>query len=214
MKLKLLLRQLSVSAPRMTVRRHVPWPLRFAAQAALVLMLAGAGVWGWLSLTHDAELQRQALLSRVQDVQAKLAAETAQREQAVALAGAAEARLRVERTALERLAAQVRSLEGENAHLKADLTYLESLLPAGRSEGPIAIRRLEVQPDAKPGHLRYRALLTQDARADKDFEGTFQLVLTLSGPAKANLLTLPSENETLGYRVSFRRFRRVEGIVE
>jgi len=37
----------------------------------------------------------------------------------------------MEQTAAERLAAQVRTLEVENARLKADLAYLESLLPAG-----------------------------------------------------------------------------------
>jgi hypothetical protein len=219
-KLKLLFRRLSVSAPKMTVRSHVPWPFRFALQAVLVLLVAGIGLWAWLTLTQDAELARQTLLARLQVVESRLAAETSERERAVAQAGAAEARLRVEQTALERLAAEVRTLESESARLKADLTYLESLLPAGESEGPIAIRRLDVQPDAKPGYLRYRALLTQDARAEKDFEGTFQLVVLLAvgneggTPTQGSTLTLPSEDETLGYRVGFRRFQRVEGIVE
>ena len=214
MKLKLLFRRLSVSAPKMTVRSHVPWPLRFALQALMVLLVAAVALWGWLSLTEDAELARQTLLVRLQVVESRLAAETSERERAVAQAGAAEARLRVERTALERLAAQVRTLESESARLKADLTYLESLLPAGESEGPIAIRRLDVQPDAKPAHLRYRALLTQDARADKDFEGTFQLVVALVRGEQGSTVVLPSEDEALGFRVSFRRFQRVEGIVE
>jgi len=54
MRWKLLRRRLSVSAPRMIVRSHLPWPLRWAVAALalwlrapfLLVVLLGAGAAG------------------------------------------------------------------------------------------------------------------------------------------------------------------------
>jgi len=218
-KLKLLARRLSVSAPKMSVRRHVPWPLRLMAVAAVFVIGAGGALWAWHGLAGDALFDRGARADRVAQLELALAAESAERQRLSALATSADSQLKVERSAGEQLAAQLKSLESENARLKADLTYLETLLPAGASEGVIAIRRFEVQRDAQPGQLRYRALLTQDARADKDFEGALQLLVSTESEGRKSTLTWPAAAAQTpgtipGLKVSFRRYQRVEGVFE
>jgi hypothetical protein len=203
----------------MSVRRHVPWPLRVAALAAVVVVCSGAALWAWKGVIEDASDEHSALTTRIAELERTLAAEITERQRASALANAADSQLKVERSAGEQLATQVKTLETENARLKADLTYLESLLPAGTSEGVIAIRRFEVQRDAQQGQLRYRALLTQDTRSDKDFEGTLQLVVSTESAGRKATITVP-EPTTDGtgkserIRVSFRRYLRVEGLFE
>ena len=222
-KLKLLARSLSsVGAPKMTVRRHVPWPLRAASFAALMVLGACAALWLWHTLVSDALFERQALQEKLALVEQRLGVESAERrresaerQRLSALANAADSRLKMEQTAAERLAAQVRTLEVENAGLKADLAYLESLLPAGGSEGVIAVRRFEVQADAQPGRMRYRALLMQGGRSEGDFEGSVQLLVLLESEGRRTTVTVPDPADSDGrVKVSLRRHQRIEGSFE
>ncbi len=210
---------MSVSAPKMSVRRHVPWPLRAAAFAAILVLAAGAAMWAWHGPIEDALVERRSLGARIAQLEQALAAETAEGQRLSALVNATDSKLKVERSAGEQLATQVKTLEVENARLKADLTYLETLLPVGASEGVIAIRRFEVQRAAQGGQLRYRALLTLDARSEKDFEGTLQLLVSTESGGRKATLTVPAatadaSGRTEGIKISFRRYQRVEGIFE
>ena len=56
----------------------------------------------------------------------------------------------IERAAHKQLAAQVKALEAENARLKEDLAFFDSLLPAGTGSEGISIRRLEDRVDWRP----------------------------------------------------------------
>ena len=206
----------------MTVRRHVPWPLRAASFAALLVLGASAAIWLWHTLVGDAPFERQALQEQLALVEQRLGVENAQRQREAAelqrlspLVNAADSRVRIEQTAAERLTAQVRTLEVENARLKSDLAYLESLLPAGESEGVIAVRRLEVEADAQPGRMRYRALLMQGGRSDGDFEVSLQLLVLLESEGRRTILMVPdpADGEALA-KVSLRRHQRVEGSFE
>jgi hypothetical protein len=233
-KLRLLARQLTVSAPRMTVRRHVPWPLRLAPVTLAVVAGALGAFALWQALFGRAEEERGALQAQVEQMRRQLGEESAQRQRLAGVADAADSQLKVERTAAERLAAQVRTLESENARLKADLAYLESLLPAGAAEGIVAIRRFEVEPDPASGQLRYRALLTQGGRPERDFEGSMQLLVSAVDNGKPVTLAVappggagggvaavvsasggagPAAGAAAGERtrLQFRRYLRMEG---
>jgi len=228
-KLKLLARRLSVSAPKMTVRRHVPWPLRAASFAALLVLGAAAALGLWHALVSDSLFERQALQEKLALIEQRIGVENAERQREIAerqresaelqrlsaQINAADSRLKMEQTAVERMAAQVRTLEAENARLKADLAYLESLLPAGESEGVIAVRRFEVQADAQPGRMRYRALLMQGGRSEKDFEGSLQLLVLFESEGRRTTVLVPdpADGEALA-RVSLRRHQRIEGSFE
>ena len=47
MRWKLLRRRLSISAPRVIVRSHLPWPLRWAAVAVVLGFSAAAALWAF-----------------------------------------------------------------------------------------------------------------------------------------------------------------------
>lgn len=210
-RLKSILQQLSVAAPRMTVRRHVAWPVRLAPYLA-------AGLLGVAATLLYVRASGSDLPSNAADgweasrlASQQLAAEVRERERLTALANAADARLLIEQTAVEQLTRQLKSLEGENARLKSDLVYLESLLPSSDSEGLVAVRRFEVTRPAASDRLEYRALLMQGGRTAREFTGSVQFHVELMVDGKPRMLVLPGGGDSGRMRLTFQRVRRLEG---
>ena len=160
MRWKLLRRRLSVSSPRMTVRSHLPWPLRWAVAALALGFSAALALWafefgkGIAGLDVDAKQE----LARLRIEVDRLRAEN---ERASSVANTAESLLKTERAAQEKLAQSVRELEKEALELRTNLAFFERLLPA-RAEG-LAIRALRVDTDL-PGRLRFQMLVMQSGK--------------------------------------------------
>lgn len=202
----------------MTVRRHVPWHARLAVLAAAAGLGAGltALAFWLLQPTISAALsQREHRDAEVAALSAQLAHESAERSRLAGLVSTTDSQALVDRAANEQLAQQLKRLEAENAELKSDLAYLESLLQAGDdAKGPIAIRRFEVEADQASRQMRYRALLTQNGRDVRQFTGSLQLLLTVVGNGRTRTLLWPDEApaDARGrMKVSFQRHLRVEG---
>jgi len=143
MRWKLLRRRLSVSAPRMIVRSHLPWPLRWAFVALVLGFSAALALWAFefgkeiagldrRSRTELAELRAQVMNLRDQNGRFRAVADTA------------DSLVKTERAAQERLAQQVRQLEADKLALQADLGFFEDLLPMA-GEG-LQIRGLQAGP--------------------------------------------------------------------
>ena len=126
-----------------------------------------------------------------------------------------DSRLQIERTAQGQLAKQVKVLEEENARLKEELAFFESLVPGERKEDRLTIHRFKVEPNGMPGEYRYRMLVYQGtARESHEFQGSVQLVVTLQRESKNVIVTLPEGRGASdpNYKLSFRRVQRVEGL--
>jgi hypothetical protein len=190
MKFRLLRRRLSVSAPRMIVRSHLPWPLRWAVVAFALGFCAALALWAFEFGKEIAGLDRGAR-QELAELRAQVLSTAAERERAVSVANAAESMLRAERATQERLAAQLKQLESENLSLKADLGFFEKLLPTGDDD--LAIRGLQVEP-RMPGELRLQVLVMRPGRNTGEFSGRVQV--TLSGTLEGRAWSLePAENQ-------------------
>jgi hypothetical protein len=206
MRWKLLRRRLSVSAPRMTVRRQLPWPLRWAIAALVLGFSAALALWAFEFGKDIAGLDRDAKaeLARLRDEVGQLRSDS---DKARSVADTSGSLLKAERTTLERLAQQVRQLENENLSLKADLGFFERLLPTNGSDG-LTIRGL--QADLKsPGQLRYQLLVMQGGKIAAEFAGHYDL--TLIGTVDGHPWNLPAAGGAQTLRV--RQYARVEGLV-
>lgn len=174
MRWKLLRRRLSISAPRMIVRSHLPWPLRWAAIALVLGFSAALALWafefgkGIAGLDTDA----QAELANLRVEVAQLRAE---RERALSVANTAESLLKAERAAQEKLGQQIRQIEADNLALKNDLGFFERLFPAPDGEG-VAIRGLQARA-LDGGKVHYQLLLMQSGKNLPDFKGRFEVIL-------------------------------------
>lgn len=223
MKLRLFARRMGVSAPKMTVTRHVSLPMR----VALVALAAGIGavsaIWAWQALFGNAEAEKQQLQESLVQTKAELSKEKAERERLTEIANKADSQIKMEKSASEQLGKQVKTLESDNAKLLSDIAYLESLLPADSAAGSVAIRRFSVDRDpvgvaqGSMQQLRYKALVMQGGRDQKEFAGVLQLVATGSLNGKPMTLTLPEQGSPEvkeRMKIAFKRYQRVEGVFD
>lgn len=216
MKWKLLLRNLSVSAPRVAVRSQLPWPLR---AVVLFVLLSLATAAGFALYEYGRKLSgpdRDELISELEQARERLAQAVAERDRNAAAAVQWESRASVDRSAQQQVQQQLKALEGENARLKADLAFFESLLPAQTNAKGILIRSFRVQPDAEPNSLRYRLLVQQSGRPARDFVGEVSLTVSLQHDGRASVLQLPDPSMPGAGPVAlaFRHYQRVEGTFE
>jgi len=211
--IRTLQRKFGISAPRVAVRTHIAWYWRWLGYVALGAFVVGVG---WTTYDYGMELAgfRQ---SEAAQALARLNGEIRQRDARIlelrSQVAAAERQMQIERATYGDLAKQVKSLAEENAVLREDLGFFQSLMAAGGKEGALSINRFRVQPEALPGEYRYRLLLVQNGQRVKEFQGTLQFVLNLEQGDRKFVLTLPQEGEpnTKEYQVSFKFFQRVEG---
>ena len=213
MKFKLLLRRLSISAPRMTVKTRRPWPF------TLLLLVSAIGLGGAVALwTYDlgrefAGVKRLPTADAL-SYQTQLQKIAAERDQLSTTVNSAESQLTIERVAKQQLAAQVKGLETENTKLKEDLAFFESLLPTDTGTQDVAVRRLTIDV-VGPNQLRYRMLLMQGGRGKTDFSGNLELALTTVQAGRSAVILYPRgiDSNREKFRLQFRHYQRIEGIL-
>lgn len=211
--IRALQRKFGISAPRVDVRTHVAWYWRWLGYLVLGGLVFGVG---WTTYDYGMELAgfRQSEAARAL---ARLNEEIGRREGQIAelrsQVATSERQMQIERATYGDLARQVKTLSEENAALREDLAFFQSLMTAGGKEGAVSINRFRVQPEALPGEYRYRLLLVQNGQRVKEFQGTLQFVLNLEQGERKFVITLPPEGEknVKDYQVNFKFFQRVEG---
>lgn len=203
MRWKLFRRRMSISAPRMIVRSHLPWPVRWAVLALAFGFSAALALWAFEFGKDIAGLERGAKDELVQ-LRSEVQRLREERERAQSIANTADSLLKTERATQDKLTQQLRQAEAETLALKADLGFFERLLPAP-GEG-LAVRAMQAE-QVQPGQLRYQLLLMQSGKSPPEFKGRYELqaVGTLEGKPWA--LTLPAGPQP----ISLRQYARVEG---
>jgi hypothetical protein len=203
---------MSISAPKMTVKSHYPWPLK-ALFLVLVLGFGGAvAMWiydlGRDFTGHSPMVSKQQLA----DLNEKMNALTAERDRFSSTVNAAESRLNIEKAAQEQLGQQIKVLETQNAKLKEDLAFFEGLLPNATGSQGITIQRLTAEL-LTPTQLRYRMLIMQGGKG-ANFVGNVQLLVTATVAGKSTVLIFPGANATAAEKTAsqldFKYYQRVE----
>ena len=206
MRWKLFRRRLSISAPRVAIRSHMPWPLRWVVLAIAFGFSASLALWAFEFGKEIAGLERT---SKEELTQMRTELETlrAERERAQSIANTADSLLKTERVTQDRLSQQLRQSEADVLALKADLGFFERLLPTA-GDG-LAVRALQAEP-IQPGQLRFQLLVMQSGRSPQEFKGRyeFQLAGTLDG--KPWIFTPQPAQRAL----ALKQYARVEGMLD
>ncbi len=206
MRFRLLRRRLTISAPRMAVRSALPWPIRWIGAAIVLGFCAAIALWAFEFGKEIAGLEKNAkeelAVLRVENQRLR-----EERDAAQQVANTSESVLTAEKSAQERLTAQMRQLEADNRTLRDDLGFFERLIPSS-GEG-MAIRGLqaELMSDAQ---MRWQVLVIQPVRNAPEFNG--RLELTLSGHQNGKPWTMQLPGGAMA--LQFRQYRRVEGLVD
>jgi len=214
LRLKLWRRRLSVAAPKVSIRHHLPWPLRLLLMA-IVLGMAGAIALATYDLGRQLANRGKAVdPAELAGLRERLAEVSAERDRFSGSVDAAESQLQIERSAQGKLAEQVKTLVSENARLKEDLAFFESLLPASTGAPGLAIRRLTVEMIA-PNQLKYRLLVMQGGKGERNFIGNLQLTVGVVREGKSAMIVFPDgkSGEADKYRLAFQHYQRVEGML-
>lgn len=205
MRWKLLRRRLSISAPRMIVRSHLPWPLRWAVVALVFGFSAALSLWAFEFGKSIAGLDKDAK-AELAELRIEVAKLREEREGAQSIANTAQSLLKAEKVAQERLAQQIKQVESENLSLKADLGFFERLLPASASG--LNVRALQAEA-AGPGEVRFQVLIMQIGKNPPEFAGRYDIVLSGTLGDKPWTISQPGGPKPLQVKQS----ARLEGTV-
>jgi hypothetical protein len=204
-----------IAAPKVSVRTHVPWYLRWLGLAVMLVFSAALAAWMWDAGRRFAGFDRSEVeqdLAAARGESAKLREEL---ERLRALANAADSKVAIERTAQQKLAQQIRGLEQENARVREELALFESMLSSETAvAAPLSILRFKVEPDVLPGEFRYRLLLLASGpRRGREFQGRLELSVGLTEDGRSAIITVPGQAESEGsaFRLAFKHFQRIDG---
>ena len=196
--------------------------------AVVIGLAAAAALWAFeegrrLTGPHDSDLR-----AMNRELTAKLTAVQAERDKLAAAAGTAESRVGMAEGAQTQMAEQLKALEAENAQLKEDLAFFDSLLPAPTNSAGIYVRSFRIAPDeAQPTRMHFRVLLMQGGGKAfapvSEFEGQLALTLnvvqagkpaTIDFPGAAAATAASAPVSTAATRVKLTHYQRLEGWVD
>ncbi len=214
MRFRLLHRRLTISAPRMSVRSSMPWPLRWALVAIVLGFCAAIGLWAFefgkdiAGIDGGRTEEVTQLRTELAAARQQLSAMRDERDKAMSVANTSSTLLTAEKAAQERLSAQNKQLESENRSLRDDLGFFEKLIPTGGAES-LAIRGL--QAELQDGRqLKWQVLVIQPVKNAPEFNGRLELSFTGLQGGKPWSAPLPSGPQSL----KFRQYGRLEGVFE
>ncbi len=208
MRFRLLRRRLTISAPTMAIRSHMPWPVRWVLAALTLGFCAAVGLWAFefgksiAGLDSDA---KEELVQLKQEV-AKLREE---RDKAQSISNTSESLLTAEKAAQDKLTGQVKLLENENRALRDDLGFFEKLMPAAGGEA-IAIRGMQAEQLGGGAQIKWQVLVIQPSKNAPDFNGKLELTLGGTQAGKPWSMPMPGGVQNL----QFKQYRRLEGVVD
>ncbi len=207
MRFRLLRRRLTISAPSMTVRGALPWPLRWVALALMLGFSAAIGLWAFEFGKSIAGLDRDA-----KEELLKLRTEVAQLRQEndknLSIVNTSGLTLVTEKAEKDKLNAQLKQLEADNRALRDDLGFFEKLTNAGNAES-LAIRSLQAELVAGD-QLKWQALVIQPVKNAPEFKG--KLELTFSGTLNGKPWTMSLPGGAVPLQVT--QYKRAEGLVD
>lgn len=147
------------------------------------------------------------------DESEQLKSENAELRQRIAQS---ERQVEIERATYAELTKQVKSLAAENASLKEDLSFFQTLMPPAKGDQALSVNRFGIEKQLVPGEYRYRLLLLHMAPFGAEFTGSYQLVVELVQNGAKREISFPRSDapDSGEFRLRFKSYQRVEGLIK
>ena len=207
MRFRLLRRRLTISAPSMTVRGAVPWPLRWLALALVFGFSAALSLWAFefgksiAGLDKDAKEELQKLRTEVVQLREV-------NDKNLTKINTADLTLATEKAGKDKLNERLKQLELDNRALRDDLGFFEKLTQTDSSKG-LAIRSLQAEILAG-NQIKWQVLVIQPIKNAPDFSGKLEIVFSGLQNGKPWSMALPGGPQT----IQLTQYKRVEGVFE
>lgn len=205
--------QRHIAVSKMTIHHQQPWPVKIAL-IVIVLGLGGAVALWTYDLGRSFAFGPKFSAERLELLQKQVEQLAGERDKLAATANTIESQQNIERSTQKQLADQVKTLTVENLKLKDDLAFFESLMPSTTGSEGITVQRLKAELVA-PNQLRYRVLVMQGGKGNRDFTGEMQLTLTLALAGKPVIMQFPDprSGEAGKLKLLFRHYQRLDGLI-
>lgn len=207
-----------IAAPKLLVRTHIPWYLRWLVIAVLLAFSAALAAWIYDAGRRYAGFDRSEMAQELAAARGELGKMGDELLRLRAIANATDSKVSMERAAQHKLAQQARALGEDNARLREELAIFESMLASGTASAALlSVLRLKVEADTLPGEYRYRVLLLASGpRRGREFQGRLELLVKLAEGGSSAIITIPGqggqgETDSSTFRLAFKHFQRVEG---
>ena len=208
-------RRFGISAPKLAVRLHIPWYLRWSLTVPFVLAALALAWWAYgsgLELAGFHRGQAREELTKLRDQVIGLGAENAQLSNQVTQY---EQQIKIEQASNQEISRQMKSLLDENDHLQEDLAFFQNLTATRGKEGELGVHRLKLERDKVPGEYHLRMLLVQSGQRAKEFNGSYQLVATvLKNGQRTTYLFPQGVSDSAQFRLNFKYYRRIEQSIQ
>ena len=214
MRFRLLRRRLTISAPRMSVRSALPWPLRWVVVAIVLGFCAAIGLWAFEFGKDIAGLEKGSKeeLLHLRGEMASLHQELSQakelRDRAQSVANTAGTLVTTEKAAQQQLVVQLQQLELDNRRLRDDLGFFEKLIPTAGGDG-VAIRGVQAELTGA-STVKWQILVIQANKNAPEFAGRLELSFSGLLNGKPWSATLPEGSRA----VAVRQYGRFDGEFE
>jgi hypothetical protein len=208
-------RSFGISAPKLSVRPHMPWYLRWGLILPFVLAALGLAWWAYgsgLELAGFYRGQTREELSRLREQVTRLQEENAQLSNQIAQY---ERQIQIERASNQETAKQLKTLTEENSRIQEDLAFFQNITATRGKEGELAIHRLKLESDKIPGEYRLRMLLVQSGQRTKGFTGNYQVVASvLENGSRTTRLFPENASGNAQFQLNFKYYQRIEQSIQ
>lgn len=205
------MRRMSISATTLSVGVKSPLWLRLLGIFTGLALAAAVGVWLYDLGSSFAGVSKDEVQQELNKLRAENRTLTEDRERLTKLAISAESSLSIEKATSKQIASQSKQLESDNAKLKEDLAFFESLLPANSGAEAISVRNVRAQFDAVNKTVAVRTLVMQGGKKVSDFVGNLQVILQGTADGKPYFFTYPAtEKLATEGKLAFAQYKRVE----
>jgi hypothetical protein len=204
-------RKFGIAAPRLSVRPHIAWYLRWSMMLPFVLATLALIWFAYNSGLEFAGFHRDETQQELTRLRAKAARLTEENVELGKKVAQFEQQIQMEKGQAGETARQMKNLSDENMRLQEDLNFFQNLTAENGKEGELAIHRLSLERDKIPGEYRVRMLLVQSGQRAKEFVGSYQLVATVLQNGKKTTQLFPSGdagNEQ--FQLNFKYYMRLE----
>lgn len=206
------LRRSPLTTVPVVVRARAPWLLRavgvFAAMVAVV-------AFGWMMSTRYPGFSAQR--PAVEGVSLAEQLEDLRKENETLRLQVADSdhKETIEQSTRSSLLGQLKALSDENALLKEDLAFFQTLMVSGGAPADgITINRFRVRPESIPGEYRYQLLVAQARTRSKEFQGRLQFLINVENDGRQEVLVLPGNGDAAKeFGLNFKFYQRVDGVL-